>query len=55
MIGTPHELRISLIENTTEHGRSTIVLHSENGDILLNAPNGQVHIRSKYFTKETNG
>jgi type VI secretion system secreted protein VgrG len=55
VIGTPHELRISLIENTTEHGRSTIVLHSENGDILLNAPNGQVHIRSKYFTKETNG
>ena len=54
VLGTPHELRISMIEKTNEHGRSTIVLHSENGDILLNAPNGQVHIRSKYFTKETN-
>ena len=54
VLGTPHELRVSMIEKTSEHGRSTIVLHSENGDILLNAPNGQVHIRSKFFTKETN-
>jgi type VI secretion system secreted protein VgrG len=54
VLGTPHELRISMIEKTNEHGRSTIVLHSENGDILLNAPNGQIHIRSKFFTKETN-
>lgn len=54
VLATPNKLRISLIEKTNEHGRSTIVLHSEDGDILLSAPNGQVHIHSKYFTKETN-
>ena len=55
VMATPNKLRISMIENTNEHGRSTILVHSEDGDILLSAPNGQVHIRSKYFTKETNG
>jgi type VI secretion system secreted protein VgrG len=54
VIATPNKLRISMIEKTNEHGRSTILLHSEDGDILLSAPNGQVHIRSKYFSKETN-
>jgi hypothetical protein len=53
-LGSPHELRISMFEKTKENGRSTIVLHSENGDILLSAPNGQVHIHSQKFTKETN-
>lgn len=54
VLATPNRLRIALIENTNEHGRSTILLHSEDGDICLSAPNGQVHIHSKYFTKETN-
>jgi type VI secretion system secreted protein VgrG len=54
VLATPNKLRISMIENTDEHGRSTILLHSEDGDICLSAPNGQVHIRSKFFTKETN-
>ncbi|MGI4827095.1 MAG: type VI secretion system Vgr family protein [Janthinobacterium lividum] len=54
VVATPSKLRFSMIENTNEHGRSTITLHSEDGDILLSAPNGQVHIRSKNFTKETN-
>jgi uncharacterized protein involved in type VI secretion and phage assembly len=54
IIATPNKLRISMIEKTNEHGRSTILLHSEDGDILLSAPNGQVHIRSKYYSKETN-
>jgi uncharacterized protein involved in type VI secretion and phage assembly len=53
VLATPNKLRISMIEKTNEHGRSTIVLHSEDGDILLSAPNGQVHIRSLNFTKET--
>jgi uncharacterized protein involved in type VI secretion and phage assembly len=54
VVATPNKLRISMLENTSEHGRSTITLHSEDGDILLSAPNGQVHIRSKHYTKETN-
>ncbi|MGD0832410.1 MAG: hypothetical protein ABR907_15860 [Terracidiphilus sp.] len=51
---TAHAGDISMFEKTKENGRSTIVLHSENGDILLSAPNGQVHIHSQKFTKETN-
>ncbi|GGG98949.1 type VI secretion system Vgr family protein [Silvibacterium dinghuense] len=54
VVATPNKLRIAMLENTDEHGRSTILVHSEDGDICLSAPNGQVHIRSKFFTKETN-
>jgi len=54
VMATPNKLRIAMLENTDEHGRSTILVHSEDGDICLSAPNGQVHIRSKFFTKETN-
>ena len=54
VVATPNKLRFSMIEHTNEQGRSTITLHTEDGDILLSAPNGQVHIRSKNFTKETN-
>ncbi|MEW6366065.1 MAG: phage baseplate assembly protein V [Acidobacteriota bacterium] len=52
VIATPNYLKISLIENTDETGRSMITLHSENGDIFFSAPNGRVHFHSKYFSRE---
>ena len=52
VIATPNYLKISLIEKTDETGRSMITLHSENGDILLSAPNGRIHFRGKYFSRE---
>jgi type VI secretion system secreted protein VgrG len=51
-LATPKFLKLSMIENTAETGRSTITLHSENGDIFLSAPNGRIHLLSKYVSKE---
>jgi type VI secretion system secreted protein VgrG len=53
VIATPTRLKISLIEKTDENNRSVITMHSEDGDIYLSAPNGQIHLRSKHFTRET--
>jgi type VI secretion system secreted protein VgrG len=53
VIATPSRLKISLIEKTNENNRSVITMHSEDGDIYLSAPNGQIHLRSKHFTRET--
>ena len=52
VLATPKYLKVSLIENTDETGRSMVTLHSENGDILLSAPNGRVHVHSKFFSRE---
>jgi uncharacterized protein involved in type VI secretion and phage assembly len=51
-LATPKYLKLSMIENTDETGRSMITLHSENGDIFLSAPNGRIHFVSKYVSKE---
>jgi Rhs element Vgr protein len=53
VIATPSRLKISLIEKTDENSRSVITMHSDDGDIYLSAPNGQIHLRSKHFTRET--
>jgi uncharacterized protein involved in type VI secretion and phage assembly len=52
VIATPQRLKISLIEKADETGRSMILLHSEDGDMFLSAPNGRIHLRSKFFSKE---
>jgi uncharacterized protein involved in type VI secretion and phage assembly len=52
VLATPKYLKVSLIETTDETGRSMIMLHSENGDIMLSAPNGRVHIHSRFFSRE---
>lgn len=52
VIATPKELKISLIENTDETGRSMITLHTENGDMFFSAPNGRIHFHSKFFSRE---
>ena len=52
VLATPKHLKVSLIETTDETGRSMLTLHSENGDIFLSAPNGRVHVHSKFFSRE---
>jgi type VI secretion system secreted protein VgrG len=44
--------RIQLIDHCAEaNGRKMLCLYTD-GDIFLNAPNGRVHIRSKFFSRE---
>lgn len=52
IISTPGGQLIQLIDNCPEtDGRKMLCLTSP-GDIFLNAPEGRVHIRSKFFSKE---
>ena len=54
-LATPNKLKISMLENCQEsQGRPTLSMYSA-GDIYLYAPNGRVHIHSKYFSKEIGG
>jgi len=50
-IATPTHLKIALIENSDENGRPTMTLHSD-GDIFLDAPQGRIHCKSKFFSRE---
>jgi len=50
-LATPKHTSLSMTEQSDETGRNLITLHSD-GDIILNAPNGRVHIASKFFSRE---
>jgi uncharacterized protein involved in type VI secretion and phage assembly len=52
-LATPHSTKVTLLENADETGRSMIHLSNDNGDIFLSAPNGRIHFRSKYFSRES--
>jgi uncharacterized protein involved in type VI secretion and phage assembly len=54
VMSTPRHLKISLLEKADETGRSMILLHSDNGDLFFNAPDGRVHLRSRYLSQEIN-
>ena len=49
MVPTPSKLKIALLEKIAETGRPMILLHSEDGDIFVSAPNGRIHVRNKYY------
>lgn len=51
-IMTPAGLQIVLTDKATETNRPMITLHSEAGDIFLSAPQGRVHVHSKFFSKQ---
>lgn len=53
LLATPHHTSLSMTEQSDETGRNLIILHSD-GDIVLNAPNGRVHINSQFFSSEVN-
>lgn len=52
VLSTPNSVKVALIENATETGREALVLQVDEGDIILNAPQGRIHFYSKYFSRE---
>lgn len=51
-ISTPTHSRIVLHEKASETGRPAILLNVDQGDIILNAPNGRIHFHAKYWSRE---
>jgi uncharacterized protein involved in type VI secretion and phage assembly len=51
VVATPNSSSISLTEKSDGTGRTLITLQSA-GDIVLSAPDGRVHIQSKFFSRE---
>jgi type VI secretion system secreted protein VgrG len=52
-IATPSHLKVGMLEKTDETTRSMLVVHSDDGDIFLSAPNGRIHFQSQYLSRET--
>jgi hypothetical protein len=52
VISTPGGQVIQLIDSCDETGGRKMLALTSPGDIFLNAPDGRVHIRSKFFSKE---
>ncbi len=53
VISTPGGQTIQLIDSCPETGGRKMLCLNSPGDIFLNAPDGRVHIRSKFFSRET--
>ncbi|HLH03945.1 MAG TPA: phage baseplate assembly protein V [Bryobacteraceae bacterium] len=54
-LATPNNLKLSMFEKANETGRSMIQLSNANGDILISAPNGRIHLHGKYISREAGG
>jgi type VI secretion system secreted protein VgrG len=53
VLSTPNSVKVSLIAaNGSPTGRETLLLQSEHGDIILNAPEGRIHLHSKRHSRE---
>lgn len=52
VLATPHNNTIKLTEKADSTDRVNITIESRTGDIFLHAPNGRVHIESKFFSKD---
>jgi Rhs element Vgr protein len=53
VVATPNHLKLGMLEKADETDRSMILVHSDNGDIVLSAPNGRIHFHSQCFSRET--
>lgn len=53
VIATPGGQMIQLIDNCPETGGRQMLCLNSPGDIYLNAPNGRVHINSRWVSRET--
>lgn len=51
-IATPTHARLVLHEKTAETGRPAIIMNVDDGDIILNAPNGRIHFHARYWSRE---
>ena len=54
VLASPNHSTLTLTEKSTGTGRSLITLQTD-GDIVLAAPKGRVHIKSLYFSREIGG
>ena len=52
VISTPGGQIIQLIDQCSETGGRQMLALTSPGDIFINAPDGRVHIRSKYYSKD---
>ena len=52
VVATANGQRIQLMDKCNETGGRQMLCLSTDGDIFLNAPNGRVHVRSKFFSRE---
>jgi len=53
VLSTPNSVKVSLIAaNGSPTGPETLLLQSEHGDIILNAPEGRIHMHSKRSSRE---
>jgi type VI secretion system secreted protein VgrG len=52
VLSTPNSVKVALIDQAAETGREALVLQVDEGDIILNAPQGRIHFYSKYFSRE---
>jgi uncharacterized protein involved in type VI secretion and phage assembly len=53
VISTPGGQKIQLIDSCPETGGRKMLCLNSPGDIFLNAPEGRIHLRSKFFSRET--
>jgi type VI secretion system secreted protein VgrG len=51
MVATPNHSSVTLSEKHDATGRTMVHIHSD-GDIILTAPNGRVHVQSLFFSRE---
>jgi type VI secretion system secreted protein VgrG len=52
VLATPNNNILKMTEKSDQTGRTNITIESKTGDIILHAPNGRVHIESKFYSKE---
>jgi type VI secretion system secreted protein VgrG len=51
VFATPNHSSVTMTEKHDSTGRTLVHIHSD-GDIVLTAPNGRVHVRSQFFSRE---
>ena len=52
VLATPNNNVLRMTEKADSTGRTSILIESKTGDITLHAPNGRVHIESKFYSKD---
>ena len=52
VLATPNNNILKMTEKSDQTGRTNITIESKTGDIILHAPNGRVHIESKFYSKD---
>ena len=52
-LSTPNSVKVLLAEaGNSPTGRETLVLQVDRGDIILNAPQGRIHLHAQYYSRE---